>query len=79
MLFNSTFFILIFFPIALLGWTFLKKLENQLYSRVFLTGMSFWFYGYYNINYLWILLASLVLNFIISLSFEKIRAKETGI
>lgn len=79
MLFNSTFFILIFFPIALLGWTFLKKLENQLYSRVFLTGMSFWFYGYYNINYLWILLASLVLNFIISFSFEKIRAKETGI
>ncbi|MCM1568183.1 MAG: MBOAT family protein [Roseburia sp.] len=70
MLFNSVFFITIFLPLALAGWFLLQKLENPLYGKLFLTGMSLWFYGYYNLSYLWILLFSLTLNFGLSLLFE---------
>ena len=71
MLFNSTVFLMIFLPIALVGWFALQKLESPAPARIFLTGMSLWFYGYYNIYYLWILVASLVLNFVISAFMEK--------
>ncbi len=62
MLFNSVIFIVLFLPMALAGWFLLQKLENPAYAKAFLVGMSLWFYGYYNVSYLWILLASLGLN-----------------
>ena len=71
MLFNSVMFITIFLPLALVGWFLLQKLKNPVYARIFLVGMSFWFYGYYNISYLWILLASLSFNYCISALLEK--------
>ena len=67
MLFNSVIFIVLFLPMALAGWFLLQKLENPAYAKAFLVGMSLWFYGYYNVSYLWILLASLGLNYGISL------------
>ncbi|MCM1191803.1 MAG: MBOAT family protein [Butyrivibrio sp.] len=70
MLFNSVIFITIFLPAALLGWFLLQKLENPIYAKVFLIGMSFWFYGYYNISYLWILLAGLGFNYGLSALME---------
>lgn len=66
MLFNSVIFITIFLPVALLGWFLLQRLENPVFAKIFLIGMSFWFYGYYNISYLWILIASLVFNYALS-------------
>lgn len=72
MLFNSVFFIVVFLPLALSGWFLLQKMENPLFAKLFLTGMSLWFYGYYNPAYLWILLSSLLLNFSISILFEKV-------
>lgn len=66
MLFNSVIFVTVFLPLALLGWFLLQKQENPLFAKIFLVGMSFWFYGYYNISYLWILLASLLLNYAVS-------------
>ena len=70
MLFNSIIFITIFLPIALIGWYGLQKLENQLYAKIFLVGMSLWFYGYYNLWYLGILLISVFINYRISRLFE---------
>lgn len=72
MLFNSVIFITAFLPLALAGWFLLQKLESPLPAKFFLTGMSFWFYGYYNIRYLWILLVSLTGNYIVSLLFRRV-------
>ena len=71
MLFNSTVFLTVFLPVALVGWFALQKLENPIPARAFLAGMSLWFYGYYNIYYLWILVASLLINFFVSFLMEK--------
>lgn len=71
MLFNSVIFITIFLPLALAGWYILQQMENPLYARVFLTGMSLWFYGYYNPGYLAVLLCSLLVNYGCSFLFEK--------
>ena len=71
MLFNSTFFIVCFLPLTLIGWYLLKKINNPIYSKLYLLGMSLWFYGYYNPWYLFILLFSLICNFTISFIFSK--------
>ena len=70
MLFNSIIFITIFLPVALLGWFLLQRLENPVYAKLFMAGMSLWFYGYYNLFYLWILLASIFFNFVLSILME---------
>lgn len=64
MLFNSVVFIIIFLPIALLGWYLLQQLKSAVWARLFLIGMSLWFYGYYNVYYLWILIASVLFNYL---------------
>ncbi len=71
MLFNSVIFITLFLPLTLLGWYLLQKLDNALYAKLFLLGMSLWFYGYYNPRYLLILLGSLALNYLCSFLFDK--------
>lgn len=78
MLFNSTIFILVFLPIALAGWYLLQRLENPIYAKIFLIGMSLWFYGYYNLSYLWILLVSLLMNFCISALMQGCEASGRG-
>lgn len=76
MLFNSTFFITVFLPAILFGWFLLQKLPNPIYSKVFLFGMSLWFYGYYNPWYLFILLFSLFANYLFSLLFSKLHIEK---
>lgn len=71
MLFNSVIFITTFLPLTLAGWYILQQMKNPLYARVFLVGMSFWFYGYYNPGYLVILFCSLLVNYGCSFLFEK--------
>ncbi len=70
MLFNSVVFIALFLPLALAGWYLLQQVENPGFSKVFLIGMSLWFYGYYNVSYLWILVGSMALNYTISVLLE---------
>ncbi len=70
MLFNSLIFITLFLPLVLIGWYSLQRLENPLYAKIFLVGMSFWFYGYYNFRYTLILLFSLLANYGCSKLFE---------
>jgi len=71
MLFNSTFFIVVFLPLALAGWFLLQRLGNPIFAKIFLMGMSLWFYGYYNVRYLWILVVSMVFHYMLSLLFVK--------
>jgi len=71
MLFNSLIFITVFLPAVLLGWYLLQQLKRPEWSRIFLIGMSFGFYGYYNISYLWILAGSLLFNYICGRLLDK--------
>lgn len=62
MLFNSYIFIFLFFPICLLGFYGLKH-KNSTLAKIWLTGFSLWFYGYFNIRYLCIMIFSILLNY----------------
>lgn len=70
MLFNSYLFIFIFLPFALLGWYGLNRLRAYEWAKIFLAAMSFWFYGYFNPYYLWILLISILINYTISILMQ---------
>jgi len=65
MLFSSNVFLFIFLPIALLGYQLLGR-----FGRVavfsWLSAVSVFFYGYWNPKYLFVLLGSILLNFLAS-------------
>lgn len=67
MLFNSFFFILIFLPLSLLGWFGLNHFHKDRLAKVFLIGMSCWFYGAFGTEFLPVLLTSVFVNYGISL------------
>lgn len=66
MLFNSYIFIFAFLPIALAGYYGFNYFRLYKVSNIFLIGMSLWFYGYFNKNYLLIICGSIIANFFIS-------------
>ncbi len=66
MLFNSYIFIFIFLPITLLGWYLLNYFKAYEPAKLFLAGMSLWFYGYFNTYYLLIIIVSILGNYLLS-------------
>lgn len=64
MLFNSYIFVFIFFPICLVGYYGFLKSGKPEAARVFLTAMSLWFYGYFNLSYLLIMICSIAGNYL---------------
>lgn len=66
MLFNSYIFIFLFLPIVLLGWYGLNRISAYKLAMIFLSGMSLWFYAFFNPAYLWIIVASLGFNYTLS-------------
>ena len=62
MLFNSYIFIFLFFPLCLLGFYGIKQ-KNATAAKIWLTGFSLWFYGYFNLRYLLIMLFSILFNY----------------
>ena len=56
MLFNSYIFIFLFLPLVLAGWYLFNNLKAYRLAKLFLAGMSLWFYGYFNLSYLLIML-----------------------
>jgi len=75
MLFNSYVFVLAFLPIVLIGYFLLCKV-NSLFSRIFLLGMSLFFYGYFNIHYTIIIVISILFNFSVG-KLLQIKNKKT--
>lgn len=65
MLFNSYIFIFLFFPLCLAGFYLLKKRGAAKAAKIWLTGFSLWFYGYFNLYYLGIMVGSILFNFLI--------------
>ncbi|MDO4333626.1 MAG: MBOAT family protein [Eubacteriales bacterium] len=65
MLFNSYIFIFLFFPLCLAGFYLLERRGKAKAAKVWLTGFSLWFYGYFNLYYLGIMAGSILFNFLI--------------
>lgn len=63
MVFNSHVFILCFLPIALSGYYLLNHFGYERPARIFLVGMSFWFYGYFHPIYILLLGGSILVNY----------------
>ena len=64
MLFNSFIFIFVFFPICIIGYFSLNYLRLYRVGLLFLTAMSLWFYGYFNISYLAVIIISIAFNYL---------------
>lgn len=64
MLFNSYIFILLFLPIAVTGYFLFNHFHKDQLAKVFLLGMSLWFYSYFNVKYLPVILLSIGLNYL---------------
>lgn len=71
MLFNSYIFVFIFFPLCLLGYYGLLRMKRPEAAKAFLTVMSLWFYGYFNLSYLLIMVGSIAFNYIFHLLLSK--------
>lgn len=71
MLFNSYIFIFLFLPITLLGWYFINYLKKYELAKLYLAGMSLWFYAYFNISYLPIIVVSILVNYLLSFCISK--------
>lgn len=63
MLFNSYPFMFGFLPIVLAGYFILNRLRLILYAKVWLTLASIVFYGYWNINYVPLIMLSILFNY----------------
>lgn len=66
MVFSSYEFIFAFLPLVIVGYYLLSGLRSIAYQHLFLTGASLFFYGYFNITYLWIIIASIIVNYSIA-------------
>lgn len=71
MLFNSYIFVFVFFPLCLLGYYGLLHWKKPKMAKIFLTIMSLWFYGYFNLSYLLIMVGSIAFNYIFHLLLSK--------
>ena len=76
MLFNSYVFVLLFLPLCVTGYFLLNRFKAEA-ANVFLLGMSLWFYGYLNPNYLAIICSSIVINYLLCLMMRRF-GKETS-
>ncbi len=72
MLFNSYIFILAFLPITVIGYYIFNKCGKYKAAGAYLLLMSFVFYGYSNLNYLIMLVCSILINYLL------IRIMSTG-
>lgn len=76
MLFNSYLFIFLFLPICLCGYFALNHFRQYSAGQLFLLVMSLWFYGYYNIRYLFVILASISINYCVYLLIARFRQRK---
>lgn len=76
MLFNSYIFILCFLPITWIIYFSLNKLNKNGLAKTMLLIASLIFYGYFNPNYLFIILTSILCNYVLNKILRKTRNKK---
>lgn len=71
MLFNSYAFIFCFLPFAVIGYFYIARQSHTL-ATLFLCAMSFLFYAWWRLDLVWVLLASIVVNYFIGLRLTQL-------
>lgn len=71
MLFNSYIFIFLFLPLCIAGYYLLPGKAK----KIWLTGMSLWFYAYFNVSYLPLILVSICVNYLVYQGIVRVREK----
>lgn len=76
MQFNTFLYILLFLPVTVTGWFAIGHF-NKLAAKLFLTGMSLWFYAYAGLDgFKWFLI-SIVVNYCVVLLMRKRKSRIT--
>ena len=76
MVFSSYVFILAFLPVTVIVYYLLSHVNNSLVQRLFLIAASLFFYGYYNVRYLVLILASIVVNYVLAVGIQRSEGKK---
>ena len=76
MVFSSYVFIFVFLPLVLLGFYLLPRLISsggrlRTAQNLLLIAASLVFYGYYNVYYLFIIIASILMNYVLALAMQR--------
>lgn len=71
MVFSSYIFIFAFLPVVLITYFLLSNFKKPIFQRLFLIVASLFFYGYYNVKYLILIVASMVVNYISAICIQK--------
>jgi alginate O-acetyltransferase complex protein AlgI len=71
MLFNSTTFLVYFLPVVLAGYFLLGRIGHPILPITWLTVTSLFFYGWWNVNYVPLILGSMAANFAIGRSLSR--------
>ena len=75
MLFNSYIFIFMFLPITLLLYFGFNKIKKYEIAKLVLVIASLYFYAYFNVKYLFIIVASILINYLFNRIFRKLKNK----
>lgn len=75
MLFNSYFFILIFFPVTFAVYSILNKAKLTIASRVWLACASLFFYTWWSLAFLPLILISIAVNYATGFSLQRYAGK----
>lgn len=73
MLFNSSLFIFIFLPLVVLIYFFLNKIDYLVLAKAWLVLASLFFYGYWNTDYLFIIIISILFNYVFGKLLHKVN------
>ncbi len=73
MLFNSYIFILFFLPVALFLYFGLNRFRHFEAAKIVLIVMSVWFYAYFRWSYVFILMGSVLVNYLISKGMDRVQ------
>ena len=76
MVFSSYVFILAFLPVTVIVYYLLSHVNNSLIQRLFLIAASLFFYGYYNVRYLALILASISVNYVLAVGIQRSEGKK---
>jgi alginate O-acetyltransferase complex protein AlgI len=77
-LFNSPFYIFVFLPIVLIIYFSLNKMRFITLGKAWMVLASLYFYGYWNPAYLFLIIASMLVNFGIGNALHKTKEKNTS-
>lgn len=76
MLFNSYIFVFLFLPITLVGYFVWNHFQKYKVAKAWLVIASLIFYAYFKLDYLWIILTSILFNFSLNKLFVRIPKKK---